>query len=326
MKKFLLMLTTILGGLILVSCAPKYEYVEGKINITTTTNIMADLAKTIGGKEVAVYSLMGAGIDPHNYEAQPSDLTAMNKADFLLVNGLHLEGKMVDVINSYRNQKTVIKIGDAIVAETKKNYPDLYSRFIVDLPDEDGEKAFPGDFDPHFWFDIDLYKIGAKIVTEALIEDYNEFFDYFTDNLNNYLIELDQLKLDVTKELEELAVKDRLLVSSHDAFEYFGNMFEFKVWALQGLSTEDEATLSDIEEIISIVIDNGVKAVFTETSVSSDTIKSVQEGVKDRDRNYDIIIGDDLYSDSIGDEEGVDDTYILMYMKNVKTITKGLLG
>lgn len=323
-KRFLLVITTLMATLFLVSCGPKYEYVEGKINITTTTNIMADLAKQIGGDEVAVYSLMGAGVDPHGYEARPSDLTAMDKADFLLVNGLHLEGKMVAAIASFSSDKTVLQIGDAIAEYTKKNDKDLYEKFIVDEPDEDGEKAFPGKYDPHYWFDIDLYKVGAQLLADALIKDYPEHTDYFANNLQTHLDDLDILKIEVIEKLKVLDLKDRLLVSSHDAFEYFGNMYDFDVWALQGLSTEDEATLDDIEEIITIIIDNGVKAVFPETSVSSDTIRSVQEGVKDRNRDYDIIIGEDLYSDSIGDEEGVDDTYILMYKKNVQTILNGL--
>ena len=316
MKKILFTITTVILSLFLVSCGTKYEYVEGKINITTTTNIMADLAKEIGGDEVAVYSIMGAGVDPHTYKESYGDKVAMDKADYLLVSGLHLEGMMVEVIGSYERTKPVLRLGDTLLNKMKSENQELYNKFIEDAD-------FGGNYDPHFWFDIQLYKEGAKILAVDLSEQYPEHEIYFNNNLQRYLTDLDNLMLYVEQELSVIDLKNRILVTAHDAFEYFANEFDFEAIELQGISTEDKVTIRRIEEVIDIIIQREVKAIFPETSIPRETIESIKDGVYGVDKSIKVTIGNDLYSDSIGDQED-DNTYIKMYKKNVATIVAGL--
>lgn len=316
MKKILLIFTLIFGSLILVSCGSKYEYVEDKINITTTTNVMGDLAKVIGGDKVAVWSIMGAGVDPHGYKEKWSDGKAFKQADFILANGLHLEGKIVDVLNSYNSEtKTVLQLGDTILAKSSE---ELKAKIIED-------EFFPDNYDPHFWFDIDLYKEGARLFALSLGDSFPEHAAYFMSNLDAYILELDILQQHIVTELSKIPENQKFLISSHDAFEYFGVMFDFGVDALQGKSTEDEVTPTRMKEVINIVIENNVQAVFPETSVSRDTIRSVQDGVSEHANGYKLRIGNDLFSDSLGDTDN-DNTYLKMYRANIKSIVEGITG
>lgn len=311
MKKLLNTLIVFIFGAILVSCQPRYQYIEDKINITATTNVMADLANEIGGENVSVYALMAAGIDPHQYIARPSDYTALNKADMILVSGLNLEGKMTSIFESYDKQsnKFVLSIGNKILSESSD---ELKSLLIED-------ENFGGNYDPHFWFDIDLYKEAAKYVFEALKELDNTNASYYEDRLNNYLLELNTLNEEIILNLSSIENTDRFLITAHDAFQYFGNKYDFKVYSLQGLSTEDEVSPSDIREVVSVVKEHNVKAIFPETSVPVETITSVKEALS-RD-GYDVVVGGNLYSDSLGDSDD-DNTYIKMYLKNVNIILK----
>lgn len=309
MKKVLSTLLLITISITLIGCGKRYHYDETKINITTTTNIMADLATQIGQDRVSVFSLMGAGVDPHQYIARPNDYNALNKADFILVSGLHLEGKMSTIFDNYEKttNKVVLSVGNAILKNSSK---ELTDRLIVN-------SDFGNNYDPHFWFDIPLYKEGARYVLESLITYEPTSKDYFTTNYNNYLSQLDSLENEVTKLLEVIPINERYLISAHDAFEYFGNEHSFKVYALQGLSTEDQISPSDVKLIVNLVINNNVKAIFPEHSVPNETIKSVSEEVNKK--GHQVTIGENLYSDSIGDQDD-DNTYIKMYLKNVNTI------
>lgn len=317
MKKLITILMLIFFTLTLSSCIEYYTYDKDKINITTTTNIMADLANQIGQERVSVYSLMGAGVDPHQYIARPHDYNALSKADFILVSGLHLEGKMASIIESYQqtSDKTVLLVGDTILENSND---DIKKRFIAD-------ENFGNNYDPHFWFDIILYKEAAKHLTSALIAYEPKSTEYFTNNLNEYLLKLEQLEKDVHNSLESIPINERFLISAHDAFEYFGREFNFEVRSLQGLSTEDQVSPHDVKEIVELVVTNKVKAIFPEHSVPNETIKSVSEEV--RKKGFEVVIGNNLYSDSLGDENS-DNTYIKMYLTNVKNIvdafTKGV--
>ena len=313
-RNILILLSLLFSTLILTSCVSYYNYDENKINITATTNIMGNLAEIIGDERVNVYSLMGAGIDPHQYVARPHDYNALNKADFILVSGLHLEGKLSSIIDNYQKNtdKHVLLVGDTII-----NRSDLsLTNKLIENED------FGDNYDPHFWFDLDLYKEAAKYVLETLsyIEPENE--DYFINNYLFYIAEIDELEVFIINELSKLNNLNKILISSHDAFEYFGNMFGFKVYALQGLSTEDQISPKDVLEIVDIVINENVKAIFPETSVPSETIMSVREEVLKKGSL--VNIGKNLYSDSLGDSE-TDNTYIKMYKLNVTNIVEAFL-
>lgn len=311
MKKYILILITFLLSFTLISCKVYYEYDESKINVTTTTNIMGDLVKQIGGERVKVYSLMSAGIDPHQYIARPHDYNALNKADFILVSGLHLEGKMASIITNYQKStdKVVLSVGDEIL---EKSEASIKNRLIEN-------SDFGNNFDPHFWFDIPLYKEAAKYIKDALSIYETESKDYFLSNYNTYLIELINLEEFINDQLKIIPLENRVLVSAHDAFAYFGKEFGFSVYSLQGLSTEDQISPMDVLEVVDVVIKNNVPAIFPENSVPNETIMSVSEEVKKRGKN--VNIGNNLFSDSLGDNES-NNTYIKMYQLNVLNIVE----
>lgn len=309
MKKTLYTFIILLIGLTLVSCQNRYQYVEGKINVTATTNVMANLAEEIGGEKVSVYALMGAGIDPHQYIARPSDYSALDKADFILVSGLNLEGKMTAIFESYQKQSNrfVLSIGSEII---EKSNDDIKTLLIED-------ENFGGNYDPHFWFNIDLYKEAAKYVYLSFIELDSENLSYYESRYLSYVDELSQLDNEVFNSLEDISVEERVLITAHDAFQYFGRKYDFTVYSLQGLSTEDEVSPSDVKDVVEVVKRHNVKAIFPETSVPVETITSVKEALNRE--GYSVIIGGNLYSDSLGDSED-DNTYIKMYKKNIKII------
>lgn len=314
MKKITSTIFLLIALITLSSCVKIFEYDSNKVNITTTTNLMANLAYEIGGEHVNVYPLMGPGVDPHQYVARPNDYLALDKADLILANGLHLEGKMVEIFKSFSKQenKHVLVIGDNI-----KNYSDISLKEQLIINSDFGD-----NYDPHFWFNIELFKEAAFYLKETLINLDSKNIDYYTTNYNNYLEDLDNLKLEVEEMLKEIPLEERYLISAHDAFEYFGKEFNFEILALQGLSTESEISPSDIREMINYIVLKDIKTVFPETSVPIETIKALTEALKRI--GHPIVIGNNLYSDSLGDSFD-DNTYILMYKKNVKSIVDAYL-
>lgn len=309
MKKIFNVFILLLIGITLVSCQNRYQYIDGKINITATTNVMANLAEELGGEKVNVYALMGAGIDPHQYIARPSDYTALKQADFILVSGLNLEGKMSAIFESYEEQsdKFVLSVGNEFVNSSSN---EIKSLLIED-------EHFGGNYDPHFWFNIDLYKEAAKYVYNALIELDSENEVYYQTRYENYLLDLSNLDDETTNLLSVIGNIDRYLITAHDAFQYFGQKYDFNVHSLQGLSTEAEVSPSDVREVVEIIKEHNVKAIFPETSIPVETITSVKEALNRE--GYEVIIGGNLYSDSLGDSDD-DNTYIKMFKKNVEII------
>lgn len=315
MRKIFSLILLFAFSSVLFSCYPKFIYDKDKINITITTNIIKDLALNIGGEHVNVYSLMGPGEDPHQYIAKPYDYIALDKADLILVSGLHLEGKMTSIFESFkkRNDKHVLILGDTII---EKSSNDLKALLIEDY-------NFGGNFDPHFWFDLDLYKEAARFVSQnlILIDPSNE--QYYTNNYEKYAAELDSLNFEIINLLNSVSSNNRFLISAHDAFAYFGKKYNFKIKSLQGLSTESEVSPNDIKEIVDLITKHNIKAIFPETSVPIETITSVKEALKRK--GYQVTIGENLYSDSLGDKAD-DNTYIKMYLKNVNSIIDALKG
>jgi manganese/zinc/iron transport system substrate-binding protein len=312
MKRLLYLLFILTSSLLLSSCGNKYYYDLEKINITTTTNIMKDLADRIGGEKVNVYSLMGPGIDPHQYIARPNDFIALDKADLIIASGLHLEVKIIGVIESFENDgnKNVLNIGTSLINSDKKD-------LLIE------NENFGGLYDPHFWFDINLYIEATTIIKDKLILlDINNK-EYYQNNFDSYLTELLELIKYAKDNFSKIKENNRYLITAHDAFEYLGKEFGFTVMSLQGLSTEAEVSPSDVKEIIDIILKYQIIAIFPETSVPIETITSVKEALNRK--NYKVTIGGNLYSDSLGGNSD-DDTYIKMYKKNIDTIVASLGG
>lgn len=307
MKKFAIicLLTSLVIGL--VGCSNETDKVEdGKMNIVTTTTMLYDLAKNIVGDKANVEALMGPGIDPHMYQASAGDVNTMQEADIVIYNGLHLEGKMGDIFAALSKQdRNVICASDTV------DHAEL-------LADENN----PDIYDPHIWFDVNIWKVVAQHVGDQLSVFDPENAETYAANLENYLVQLDELDEYIRSRAEELTPEHRILVTAHDAFRYFGKAYGFEVKGLQGISTDAEAGTADVSNLATFIAETGIKAIFIETSVPPKNIEALQAAVKAK--GFEVAIGGELYSDSLGDEASGDDTYIKTCMANIDTIVNAL--
>ena len=322
-SRFLSLLVTLLGLTAFAGCdasntgntsattdheshaAPITQTYSGKypIRVVCTTGMVADLAKNIGGKHVEVTSLMGAGVDPHLYKASPSDVTALEGADLILYSGLHLEGKLSDLLGRLSHRKPAVAVAEAIS-------PDKIIR------DEHGAA------DPHVWFDVSLWSEAAGAARDALMQFDPKHADEYQIAADNYQASLAELHANTASELGAVPADRRVLVTAHDAFHYFGNAYQVEVRAIQGISTDSEAGVRQVKELVDFITENKIKAVFVETSVADENIKSLIEGCQAR--GHDVKIGGTLFSDAMGDEGTPEGTYKGMVKHNVKTIVNAL--
>ncbi|MFS0560219.1 zinc ABC transporter substrate-binding protein [Terribacillus sp. 179-K 1B1 HS] len=278
---------------------------EDKLQVTTTIAQIADAAMQIGGDHVKVESLMGPGIDPHLYEATQSDIKKLQDADVILYNGLHLEGQMLEVFENMQKETPTVAIGDAID-----------SALLL----SDAEDASLSD--PHIWFDIAIWKDAISNITDTFIkEDPDNKADYEA-NEAAYFEELDELKSYAEEQMTSIPEERRVLVTAHDAFNYFGEAYDMEVMGLQGLSTDSEFGLADIQRLVDTLTERKIGAVFVESSVSEKSINAVIDGAKEA--GHDVKIGGELYSDAMGEEGTEEGTYIGMYRHNVDTIVEAL--
>lgn len=275
---------------------------DGKIYIVTTIAQIGEPLSVIGGERVNVESLMGPSIDPHVYNATQSDIDKINNAELIFYNGLDLEANMIEIFEKLSNSKPAIAISESISED------DL-------LTDEDGA------LDPHIWFDIDLWKQALDRAVEELKEYSPDDADYFEENKQQYFSELEALKEEAEK-LKEIPEEQRYLVTAHDAFGYFGRMHDIEVVGLQGLSTEDEIGVSDINETIDLIEQYQVPAIFVESTINPNSIEAVLEGAKEK--GLEVEIGGELYSDAMGEHGTEEGTYIGMYRYNVDTIYEAI--
>ena len=278
---------------------------NGKLNVVTTTTMITDLVKNIGGDAVNVEGLMGSGVDPHLYKASEGDVNKLVNADVIFYNGLHLEGKLVEVFEKMGRSKTPIALADG-----------LDKKGLI------GSDYFASNYDPHVWFNIDYFKAFAEKVTQVLSEQDPMNTDIFSKNAERYLKELDQLKIEIQNIIETLPKDKRILVTAHDAFNYFGKAYDFNVVGLQGLSTATEAGVQDVQNLSKFIIDNKIKAIFVESSVPKRTIEALQAAVNSK--GHDVEIGGTLYSDALGNPGTEEGTYIGMFKYNVNTIVNAL--
>ena len=307
MKKLGIILLS--AGLVigLVGCSNEKETVDdGKLKIVTTTTMLYDLTKNIAGEHANVEALMGPGIDPHMYQASAGDVTTMQDADIVVYNGLHLEGKMGDIFAALSKQeKQVICASDTVDPSellSDENNPEIY--------------------DPHIWFDVNIWKTVAKHVGDQLGVFDPEHAEEYNANLEQYLVELDELDAYIKGRAEELNPEQRILVTAHDAFRYFGKAYGFEVKGLQGISTDAEAGTADVSNLAKFIASKGIKAIFIETSVPPKNIEALQAAVKAQ--GFAVAIGGELYSDSLGDETSGAETYVKTCMANIDTIVDAL--
>ncbi|WP_299118611.1 zinc ABC transporter substrate-binding protein [uncultured Tenacibaculum sp.] len=296
----------LIAVLILVSCNNKVKKKNDKLNVVTTTTMITDLVKNIGGDKIEVNGLMGAGVDPHLYKASEGDVSKLFNADVVIYNGLHLEGKLEEVFEKmkHQNKKTIV-VSD-----------------IIDKNNLIGSEAFASNYDPHIWFDINNWiKITSYVVDKLSTLD-SKNAAYYKSNGEEYLNKLKELNQNISAKINELPIDKKILVTAHDAFNYFGRQHNFNVVGLQGLSTATEAGVQDVQKLAKFIIDNDVKAIFVESSVPKRTIEALQEAVKSKGKE--VAIGGTLYSDALGNAGTNEGTYIGMYKTNVNTIIDAL--
>lgn len=289
---------------LLFGCSAETEGEKEGIVVATTGQI-ADAIKEISGDHLQVSALMGPGVDPHLYKATQSDLSKLDKAEVIFYNGLHLEGQMLDIFEQMAKDKTVLAVGETL--------------------DEKQLLASDTDamlHDPHIWFDVELWKGVVKAISTQVQEEYPEFKEDFQTNEAAYLKKLDDLQSYAEKRVNEIPQQQRILVTAHDAFNYFGRSQGFEVRGLQGLSTDSEYGVKDVQEMVDFLVENKIKALFIESSVSDKAMKAVIEGAKEK--GHDIVIGGELFSDAMGAEGTTEGTYIGMYQHNIDTIVDAL--
>lgn len=277
------------------------------LNVVATTSMIADAARVVGGDKIKVTALMGAGVDPHLYKASPGDLRTLSDADIILYNGLHLEGKLADVLVRMARQHPVYAVTETIDEKLLREPPE-----------------FAGMHDPHVWFDVTLWISAVECTREMLVRHDPANKGVFEKNAEKYVTELRQLHEWTKTQIASIPQKARLMVTAHDAFGYFGRAYNIEVLSIQGLSTESEASLREINKLVDTLVAREVKAVFVESSVPRKTIESLVEGCKAR--GHKVVIGGELFSDALGQPGTPEGTYIGMVKHNVNTIRNALAG
>ena len=304
LTKLNLVIAVCVAMMLLISCGKGGATSGKKIKVTTTTTMLTDLVKTIGGDKVEVTGLMGEGVDPHLYSASAGDIEKLGNADIIVYGGLHLEGKMTEIFEKLTSQnKNILNVGDKL------------DKSKIHLVDQNTP-------DPHVWFNTELWEKEAEAVEAELSKFDPKNSDYYKENLKKYKAELNELTTYVKTRIKEIPEKSRVLVTAHDAFNYFGEQFGLEVKAIQGVSTDSEIGAKQIEDLANFIVEHNIKAIFVESSVNHKSIEALQEAVKAKGGNVEI--GGELYSDSMGDKENNTETYIKTIKANADTISNAL--
>ena len=277
------------------------------VRVVTTIGMLKDVVQNIGGDRVEVTGLMGPGVDPHLFKASAGDVTAMQEADIVFYNGLHLEGAMGKLFHRMGGARRTVAAAEAISPERLQAHADS-----------------PGIHDPHVWFDVTLWMEVARAVATALEEIDPVHAEVYREGLGVYLRRLEALHSWARARAEELPPERRVLITAHDAFRYFGRAYEFEVHGLQGVSTVAEAGTSDLRELAGFIVERRVPAIFVESSVPRRTIRALQAAVEAR--GFSVTIGGELYSDALGDPTTPAGSYEGMVRHNVDTIVNALKG
>ncbi len=304
--KYTYPLISIVIVLVSACSSPTQERQAGeKLNIVATTGMIYDAVINIARDSVNVQALMGPGVDPHLYKATQGDLSKLTEADLILYNGLYLEGKMGEVFGKLQRIKPVVAVAEVLPKQLLRDNP-----------------IYDDANDPHVWFDVSLWRQVVANTRDVLVEQDADNANYYKQNAETYLQSLDTLHAWVKREISAIPDNQRVLVTAHDAFGYFGDAYDIEVIGLQGISTLSEFGLKDISELVKLIVDRKIKAVFIETSVSPKAIEAVVTGC--RERGHNVVVGGNLYSDAMGPWGTFEGTYIGMVTQNVNTITKAL--
>jgi manganese/zinc/iron transport system substrate-binding protein len=277
------------------------------IRIVATTGMVADLVRNVGGSQVELTQIMGAGVDPHLYKATRDDVQAIVGGDLVFYSGLMLEGKMADTLARIGESKRVIAVTDSL------------DPAILLTP-----AGGTGHHDPHVWMDVSAWSQCAETVVKALTEYDPDHAATYRQNADVYLAALQKLHAYGIDSIRTVPEAQRVLITSHDAFSYFGRAYHIEVFGIQGLSTESEAGLQRINELVDLLVKRQIRAVFVESSVPRKNVEALVEGV--RSRGHEISIGGVLFSDAMGETGTYEGTYVGMLDHNITTVTRALGG
>lgn len=272
-----------------------------------TVGMVAELVRQVGGEHVKVTQMMGSGIDPHLYKSTRDDVQSLLNCDLAFYSGLMLEGKMADVLKKVAGGKPVVAVAEAIDPK------------VLLEPDQ-----MPGQYDPHVWMDVSAWSLAVDVVADALVKFDPPHAEAYIQNAKSYRGQLADLHEYGKKSIETIPVDQRVLITSHDAFHYFGRAYNLEVQGIQGLTTESEAGLQRINELVGLIVSKKVRSVFVESSVPRKNIDAILEGV--RSRGHQITIGGELYSDAMGKRGEYEGTYIGMLDHNITLVTRSLGG
>ncbi|MGD9689941.1 MAG: metal ABC transporter solute-binding protein, Zn/Mn family [Phycisphaerales bacterium] len=310
-RGFILVLAVLVAGAIALlpaGCGDGRATVpsKGRPKVVATVGMIADVAREIAGDRASVTGLMGEGVDPHLYKASPGDIRLLDEADLVLYNGLLLEGRMVDVLVKMAARRPTVAVTERLDAGQLRE------------PEE-----MKGHADPHVWFDVSLWRRAAERIRDALIELDPSGREHYRVRAEAYMKALDELHEWCGRELARVPRERRVLITAHDAFGYFGRAYDVEVRAIQGVSTDSEASVRAINELVRIIVERRIGAVFVESSVPPKTVEALVEGC--RARGHMVRVGGELFSDALGPAGTPEGTYIGMVRHNVNTIVNALL-
>jgi len=281
----------------------KNDNTNAELKIVSTVGMIDDIVLQLAGDLVDNHLLMPAGTDPHVYVPVVSDVSMLDSADVIFALGLDLEAQMTDALNSLSKSRPVYFVGNTVDND----------KLIAQ-----GENYF----DPHIWFDLDLYSQMVEVVGASLVELLSEHESLINDRLANYLLELEQLDLYARESFSAIPESNKWIVTTHDAFSYFARSFDFNIKTLKGVSTNSDYSLKDKQDLQDVILSNSIPAIFVEDSVSSRDLDAVMSNI--RDQGLDIKMGGTLFADSLGSPGSEFETFVSCFKSNVDIITKAL--
>lgn len=301
-----------LSLLLLVGCSGTEKTNEpsdadNPLSVVATVGMVADLVKQVGGDRIQVTQIMGSGVDPHLYKANRDDVQTIMSGDVVFYSGLMLEGKMADTLIKVARKKPVIAVTER-VDETNLLEPE----------------DFAGHFDPHLWMDVAAWSNCVDVITEVLAEQAPQHAELFRANATAYKADLEALHQYGIDSIGSIPEESRILITSHDAFNYFGRAYGLEVQGVQGLSTESEAGLQRINELVDLLVEKKISAVFVESSVPSKNIEALVEGA--RSKGHEVNVGGELFSDAMGEPGTYRGSYVGMLDHNITLVARGLGG
>ncbi|MBC8203586.1 MAG: zinc ABC transporter substrate-binding protein [Planctomycetes bacterium] len=298
------MITAFLTLILSTSCAADAKPFE----IVATTAMVGDIALEVVGDRGRIKGLMGEGVDPHLYKPTAADAKSILSSDIVFYSGLMLEGRMADTfMKAARTGKTVYPVTELIDES-----------FLLEPPEMEGH------WDPHVWMDVWAWSHAVDAVAVAMCEQDSEHCESYNERAAAYKKKLATLHTYIEKSIASIPEASRVLITAHDAFNYFGRAYGIEVIGIQGLSTESEAGIDDMNKLVDFLVKNQIKAVFVESSVSDRNVKALIEGAASR--GHKVVIGGRLFSDAMGEKGTYEGTYIGMLDHNATVITRALGG